>query len=480
MPGMCPSSVRESEYMAQSSSLLARLRDITGDSGVLTGDAVSSRAAGAFRKDSLQALAIVRPGNTEEVSAVLALCTALHQPVVVQGGLTGLVRGCDAAPHELILSLERMNRLEALDPIGRTATVQAGVVLQRLQDAALDAGLYYGVDHGARASATIGGGIATNAGGNRVIRYGMTRASVLGLEAVLADGTVISSMNAMLKNNTAYDLKQLFIGSEGTLGVVTRAVLRLHPRPSHLSTAMLACDNFAQVQALLGYLDRHLNARLLAFEVMWKDYFELVTTPPAPTRTPFSQPVPYGVLVEAADDEGDAGDACARHFTEVLEAALLKTLASDAVVAQTLDQREALWRIRDSVGELIRFDPIHNFDVSLPILDMESYVDGVQQEVQKRWPTSRCWVFGHVGDGNLHISIALGAQGTSDIEKLAVEEIVYKPLGRLHGAVSAEHGIGIAKKQWLPTSRSPEEIALMRGIKQLLDPLELLNPGRVI
>lgn len=477
MPGMCPSSTRTSEGTAQSVSLLARLRDITGDSGLLTGDAVGSRAAGVFRKDGLQALAIVRPKNTEEVSAVLALCTALHQPVVVQGGLTGLVRGCDAAPHELILSLERMNRLESLDPMGRTATVQAGVVLQSLQDVAQEAGLYYGVDHGARASATIGGGIATNAGGNRVIRYGMTRASVLGLETVLADGTVISSMNSMLKNNTGYDLKQLFIGSEGTLGVVTRAVLRLHPRPSHLSTAMLTCETFAQVQALLGHLDRQLNARLLAFEVMWGDYFELVTTAPAPARSPFSRSVPYVVLVEASCD---ADAAQTQHFGSVLDAALMEELASDAVIAQTLSQREALWRIRDSVEEMKRFDPVHNFDVSLPISAMENYVSGVQEEVRRRWSTSRCWVFGHIGDGNLHISIAPNAQSNSDTERLAVEEIVYHRLERLCGAVSAEHGVGIAKKQWLPISRSPEEIALMRRLKQLLDPLQLLNPGRVI
>ncbi len=486
MPAMSRSNAPQGTQQGHA-PLLERLRAITGDAGVLTGDAVTSRAAGAFRQDGLQALAIVRPCSTEEVSAVLALCTAVRQPVVVQGGLTGLVRGCDAAGHELILSLERMNRLEALDPLGRTATVQAGMVLQHLQDAAQDAGLYYGVDHGARASATIGGGIATNAGGNRVIRYGMTRASVLGLEAVLADGTVVSSMNAMLKNNTAYDLKQLFIGSEGTLGVVTRAVLRLHPRPSGLSTALLVCDSFTQVQALLAHLDQRLNAGLLAFEAMWQDYFDLVTKPPAPSRRPFAAPVPYAVLVEAADDTGAKDDAQAGHFANVLETALLEGLASDAVIAQTLEQREAFWRIRDSVEEMKRHEPVHHFDVSLPLADMEGYVGGIQHAVRGRWPDGRCWVFGHVGDGNLHVSIAPGrspsttATGTTGAaDRQAIESIVYGPLGPLRGAVSAEHGIGMAKQQWLAVSRSREEIALMHGIKQLLDPLHILNPGRVL
>ncbi|MGO4392880.1 FAD-binding oxidoreductase [Variovorax sp. M-6] len=442
--------------------MLDKLRAVTGDAGVLTGTDVA-------------ALAIVRPRSTQEVSAVLALCKDARQPVVTQGGRTGLVRGCEAGQGELALSTERLNRIEEVDAVGRTVTVQAGVVLQMLQEAVQKEGLYYGVDFGARGSATVGGSIATNAGGNRVIRYGMTRASVLGLEAVLADGTVISSMNAMLKNNTGYDLKQLFIGSEGTLGVVTRAVLRLHELPSSQCTAMVACDDFESVQRLLKHMGRRLAGDLAAFEVMWQDYFHLATTLPARGRSPFDREPALCVLVEC---DGSAGESDAAHFADALEAAMTAGWVADAAIAQSVEHRDAFWRIRDSVEALHSFSPAFHFDVSLPIVEMDAYVSHLQAEVRRRWVGGRCWVFGHIGDGNLHVSVA-PASHEAGIQRI-VEEIVYEPLKRCRGAVSAEHGIGMAKRPWLSVTRTTEEIDLMRRLKQSLDPLALLNPGRVV
>ncbi|GGX34958.1 FAD-linked oxidase [Pigmentiphaga litoralis] len=455
--------------------LIEDLRALLGDEAVLTGDAVTGRSAGAFRPDALTAYALVRPKTTVEVAEVMKRCAAVGQAVVTHGGLTGLVRGADASPDELILSMERMTRIEGIDVAGRTMTVEAGVTLQQIQEAAAAVDLYYGVDYGARGTATIGGGIATNAGGNRVIRFGMTRASVLGLEAVLADGRVISSMNTMMKNNSGYDLKQLFIGSEGTLGVVTRAVIRLHEMPASQCTALVAATDFDAVVRLLKHMDRKLGGQLAAFELMWQAYFDLVSTPPAQGRSPFAERYPFYVLLESlgADQEADSV-----RFMQALEDAMADGLIVDATVAQSLDQRDALWRMRDSVEEMFKFGKSFNYDVSLPVSEMRAYADGVSAAAQANWPQGRCWIFGHMGDGNLHVSFSVG--DGSDATKHRIDEIVYGPLAAFRGAVSAEHGIGLDKRAWLGVSRTDEELALMRQLKDFLDPQGLLNPGKVV
>jgi FAD/FMN-containing dehydrogenase len=453
---------------------LQQLAGIVGPDGIITGDDVRARAVGWADHSPCQALALVRPTDTGQVSRVLAACNAAGQPVVPMGGLTGLVRGCVAGPGEIGLSLERLHRIESVDVVGRTMTVQAGVALQAVQEEAEKHGLIYPVDFGARGSAHIGGSVATNAGGNGVIRYGMTRDSVLGLEAVLADGTIISSMNRMIKNNAAYDLKQLFIGTEGTLGVITRLVLRLRELPRSTQTALVACANFKDVTSLLKHMDASLGGSLSAFEVMWSEFYRLVTTPPAKGTPPISQDHPYYVLLEAS-----GGDATRdqEQFEAALGVAIESGGIADAIVATSKAQRESLWALRDDIEQFFRLGMLVGFDVSLPIAEMEDYVADAMQRLEREWPAYRRFVFGHLGDGNLHFIVA---GPPSQEARHGIERCVYEPLAKRAGSVSAEHGIGLDKQPWLPLSRSPAELELMRRLKQTLDPKGILNPGRVL
>jgi FAD/FMN-containing dehydrogenase len=452
---------------------LQELRRIVGEAGILSGREVAERNPAIGVAGGVRAEMLVRPRTTAEVSAVLRACHAARQPVVVHGGLTGLVRGTDAAPHELIVSLERMEQIEEIDPVSRTAVVQAGVKLQALQEAVAEKGLMFPLDLGARGSATIGGNVATNAGGNRVVRYGMMREMVLGLEAVLADGTVVSALNRLIKNNSGYDLKQLFIGSEGTLGVVTRAALRLRELPRGQHVALAAADRFEGVIGLLRRVDQALGGQLSAFEVMWREHYHLVTHPPAASVSPFAGDHAFFILIEShgADESPEA-------LLAALESASGSGLVADAVVARSQAERGALWAIRDDVGQLRRLAPIFAFDVSLPLAAMEEYVSGVRSRLARRWPGAHCSVFGHLADGNVHFVFAPGSADPGT--RQAVEEIVYAPLQAIGGAISAEHGIGLEKKAWLPVSRTAEEIALMRLLKSALDPLGILNPGKVV
>ena len=453
---------------------LERLAEIVGREALLTDNDVRSRATSWADQSPCQALALVRPASTGQVSQVLAACHAAGQPVVPMGGLTGLVKGCAAGPGEIGLLFDRLNRIENVDPIGRTMTLQAGVAVQTVQDEAEKHGLMYPVDFGARGSAQIGGSVATNAGGNGVIRYGMTRDSVLGLEAVLADGTVISSMNRMIKNNAAYDLKHLFVGSEGTLGVITRLVLRLREQPRSTQTAFVACASFQDVIAVLKHMDASLGGSLSAFEVMWNEFYRLVTTSPAKGTPPLAQDFPYYILMEAS-----GGDAVRdqEQFEAALGEAIESGIVADAAMATSKAQREAMWGLRDDVEQMFRMGMPVAFDVSLPLADMEAYVAEAVQRLEREWPAYRRFVFGHLGDGNLHI-IACGPPSAE--ARHGIERCVYEPLGKRNGSVSAEHGIGLEKQPWLPLSRSPAELELMRRLKQTLDPKGILNPGRVL
>ncbi len=455
------------------SQLVADLVGIAGSDGVLTGEDVSSRAVGIWRPQSIQALAIVRPRTTDEVSEILKLCHARGQTVIAHGGRTGLVEGADTVQTDLILSLERMNQIESVDVVNRTMTLQAGVMLQAAQEEAERNGLLYPLDIGARGSCTIGGNIATNAGGNRVIRFGMTRDMVLGTEAVLADGTIVSSMNEMIKNNAGFDIKQLFIGTEGCLGVVTRAVVRLRELPRSQETAIVAADSFEKMPLILKHMDACLGGTLSAFEVMWNDFYRLVTTPPAKQRPPLEQSYPIYVLIETmgGDPENDRV-----RLEDGLAEALDKGLATDATVAQNGDQRKQFWAMRDDVEQIFQYDPVFIYDVSLQVPYMERYVDEVRDKLQRRFGHHQLFTFGHMGDGNLHFAISAGDDESAHHD---VNLCVYEPLRPIGGSVSAEHGVGLEKKPYLDISRNSIEVNMMRTLKSTLDPKGILNPGKV-
>lgn len=451
--------------------IIESIAQIVGTAGLLQGEDVSARPNLSWGQGSCPARAIVRPASTEELSQVMRLCHDHDQTVVAHGGLTGLVNGITCAPEDIVISLERMHAIEHIDESAGTMAVQAGAVLQNVQEAAADAGWLFAVDFGARGSANIGGMIATNAGGNSVVRYGMMREQVLGLEAVLADGTVISSMNEMLKNNSGYDLKQLFIGSEGTLGIVTRAVLRLRPAPRTVQTAFVALANFEDVAGLLRRLGTDFEGKLSAFEVMWHNHYHYMVEETGKHQAFLPTDYPYYVLLES---EGADPEREEEHFMGVLGSLMEEGHVADAVIAQSGQQAAQLWEMRDDVETLMHtMSPAAVFDISLPIREMESYVIDVEKTLKEQFPDARLISFGHLGDGNIHLGVGPAH------DKHAVETIVYERLGKVNGAISAEHGIGLEKREFLPHSRSDAEIELMRTLKRALDPKNLLNPGKI-
>lgn len=462
-----------SEQMAD---LIAEITDIVGATGILLDDDVKARNPDFWGQHENLAKAIVRPTNTDELSKVMALCYEANQSVVPWGGVTGLVHGALPSSNDIALSLERMNNIENIDNVAGTITVEAGCVLQTVQEAAIANDWLFALDLGARGSATIGGNIATNAGGNQVIRYGMMRQQVLGLEAVLADGTIVSSMNTMLKNNAGYDLKQLFIGSEGTLGIVTKAVLRLNPLPKSKQTAFLAVDSFVQLTGLLKSLNSDLGGQLTCFEVMWDNFYHLMVKETKKHQEVIKGDYPYYVLVEAQGVDPQRDDEL---FKNTLGKIIEQGGISDAVIVQSVAQGEKLWAMRDDIETLMStLSPIFAFDISLPISQMEAYLNDVEQMIKVQWPQSRFIIFGHLGDGNLHLGISVG--DGSDKARQAVEQIVYQRLAQSNGSISAEHGIGLEKKDFLQCSRNEIEIKLMHTLKKALDPKGLLNPGKVI
>ncbi len=454
------------------SDVLQALIDALGEEVVVHGDAVAARATSYWDASPTRAMAVLRPRTTEEVSAALAICHRFNQAVVPQGGLTGCVQGAIASEDELILSLDRMHAIESIDAVGGTATVQAGVTLQAMQDVARAQDLLFALDLGARGSCTIGGNVATNAGGINVLRYGMMRSLVLGVEAVLADGTVLSSMNQMLKNNAGYDLKQLMIGTEGTLGIVTRVVLRLHPLPTSCNAALVALERFDQVTELLSRMQRDLAGTLSAYEVMWNDYFRAATEPGG-HRAPMDRDYPFYVMLQA---EGADPAADTARFEKLLEGAFEGGLIADAVIPKSEGERSALWELRENFEAMLHGRTTFLYDVSLPIREMTSYLAEARANIAAHWPAGRCIVFGHMADGNLHLFVQ---PGTDDAAHVVCDEAVYAPLRSRHGSVSAEHGIGAEKRAWLGYCRSEGEIAVMRALKQALDPKQLLNPGRI-
>jgi FAD/FMN-containing dehydrogenase len=448
------------------------LRAIVGEQGMLEGAEVRGRGAVLFH-GKVDAELLVRPRTTEQVSQLLALCHARGQAVVTHGGLTGLVNGADAGSGDLVLSLESMNAIERVDVQGRTLRAQAGAKLGNVQREAEKHGMVFPLDLGARDSATVGGNISTNAGGLRVLRYGMMRSLVLGIEAVLADGTVLTSLNRMLKNNAGYDLKQLFIGSEGTLGVVTRAELRLVSRTRSQETLLASLPSFDALVDLLGRLDSGMGGQLAAFEALWGNYYDLNTAPPAVNAPPLARGAPFYAIAETLGGDPESDRA---RLEAVLGEAMEAGTVTDVTLANSETERRAIWNIREDVWQPKHIAPLLTFDVSLPIENMKAYVEEVNGSVHAFAGENRSFVFGHMADGNLHLVIAAGDDSAT---RAKVEDLVYRPLAAIGGSVSAEHGIGLEKRDYLPLSRTAAEIATMRTLKRALDPKGILNPGKV-
>ncbi len=463
-----------------STALLDALRSRLGPGAVLDGEDVPARNENDHSSlPPVRPLALLRPSDTAGVAAAMRLCHEHRQAVVPQGGLTGLCGGARAVEGAVALSLERLVGIDEVDPSSAAITVRAGTPLEAVQQAADDAGFFFPLDLGARGSCAIGGNLSTNAGGNRVIRYGMARESVLGLEVVLPDGTVVDCMNKMLKNNAGYDLKHLFIGSEGTLGIITKAVLRMFPKPACTMAALCAVSDFDHVIELLASARCEVGPLLSAFEVMWPDYWSVATERVKGVRNPFPGRQ-YGayVLIEAlgTDPEGDP-----QRFESWL-AGLLETGAiPDAAVAQSMSDVRAFWGVRDACAEFYQeqvLGPHLAFDIGLPVNAMDRYRAECKAELAARIPGCQSVFYGHIGDGNMHL--LAWVPGAPEQPEDAVDEVVYGLVRNHHGTVSAEHGIGTLKKRWLAHARAPAQIALMRTIKHALDPQNLLNPGKVI
>ncbi|MDR6204439.1 FAD/FMN-containing dehydrogenase [Paraburkholderia graminis] len=450
------------------------LRAALGDDAVRVGEQIGERAMTDWtRHDPTRPAALLLPRTTDEVSRALAICHAAHQPVVPQGGMTGLAGGAIARTTDIALSLERLSGVEEVDAASATLTVRAGTTLQSAQEVAAEAGFELALDLGARGSCQIGGNLATNAGGNRVIQSGTARDQVLGLEVVLANGDVLSSLGKMVKNNTGYDLKHWFIGSEGTLGVITRAVLRLHPQRAARHTALVALDGYDAAVNLLRRLSTRFGNDIGAFEIMWPDFYDFGVKLTG-TRSPFDGAYPLYALIEHASfDSSDDGE----RFAEALTGALEEGAIRDAVIAQSVADARALWAIRECTAEFpVRLDAI-NFDVSLPISVIGDFVERCRAALDERWPGNESYFFGHIGDSNLHVTV--DGHSIPGVDHHAVYAFVYEMLGPLHGSVSAEHGIGLLKREFLPISRSPAELAAMRAIKHALDPHGILNSGKL-
>ena len=420
-------------------------------------------------------LAVMRPRSTEDVSKFLKLCHRARVAVTTQGGMTGLVRATMPLPGEIVLSMERMNLIEEVDTGGGVVITQTGVPLQRLQERVGQDGFMFPLDLGARGSCTIGGNISTNAGGNRVIRYGMTRDLVLGLEAVLADGTILSGVRKYIKNNTGIDLKQLFVGTEGTLGVVTRAALRIFPAPAEQQVALCALPGFEAVRAFLALARTRLAGDLTAFEVMWNEYYRLTTELVKGVAAPLPTNHPFYVLLEAS---GSDAERIRNDLELMLETALEQQTIVDATIASSGAAAAAIWKIRDSSVELSRAQGAGGvgFDISLAIDAMEAFAKAINKALKQIDKDAYAIVFGHAGDGNLHVN----ARYTPTQDRTEeITELVYGITGDFAGSISAEHGIGLLKRPYLKLSRTEAEIETMRTLKRALDPHGILNPGRI-
>lgn len=455
--------------------LFDELKSIVGPKGWTTDPSVLEASTREWRGVVIGATPmVVSPGTAEDVSAVLRACTGAGVAVVPQGGNTGMCAGAvpDESGTQIVLSLARMNRIRNVDAENFSMEVEAGCILQNIQDAASDANRLFALSLGAEGSCQIGGNLSTNAGGVNVVRYGTARAQCLGIEAVLADGTIVSSLRSLRKDTAGYDLKQLFIGSEGTLGIITAATLKLFPNPGPISTALVALETPGDAVRLLAYLRSEIADTIEAFELVSDYVFGLVTNHNPDLTLPFDSRSPWYVLLDAAVG------ASAAPLETALGRAAEGGMLLDAVIAKNSVEAMHLWRMRHSIAEAERgAGKALKHDISVPVSRMEEFLRLGDRLLADLVPEAQLIAFGHVGDGNLHYNVALPS-GSADGE--AVTTAIYEIVDQLGGSFSAEHGVGRLKRQYLPKYRGASEIELMRTLKKALDPNNILNPGKVI
>lgn len=460
-------------------------RQLIGATHVLT----EATDTAAFLTDwrrifSGKALAVLKPGSTAEVASIVQLCNQFRVPVVPQGGNTGLVLGSvpDTSGSAIVLSLTRLNQIRALDIVNNTITVEAGCILEHVQNAAADAGRLFPLSLAAEGSCMLGGNLSTNAGGTGVLRYGNTRELCLGLEVVTPQGEIWSSLSGLRKDNTGYDLRNLFIGAEGTLGIITAAVLKLFPQPKTQVTAVAAMQSAHDALKLLTLAQSHCGAALTGFELMSDICLQLVGKHFPQVRQPFAQNYPQYVLMELSDSESE------EHANTMLEGvialALEQGIIKDAIVAVSIAQSKAFWHLREHIP-LAQLEEGKNIkhDISVPISRIGEFIHVTDALLQQRFPNVRMITFGHLGDGNLHYNVS-PPENTSDDAFIArqsdINRVVHDSVEQFGGSISAEHGVGALKRDEIRRYKSPVEISLMQTIKRAIDPLNLMNPGKVI
>jgi D-lactate dehydrogenase (cytochrome) len=465
--------------------LVARFAAVVGAANVLEGEAAALAHGVDWRRRYFgKPLAVARPRTTAEVAALVRICAETRTPIVPQGGNTGLVGGGtpDASGRQLVISLSRMNKVRAVDVANNTLTVEAGCVLANVQQAARDADRYFPLSLASEGSCEIGGNLSTNAGGTAVLRFGNAREQVLGLEVVLASGEIWDGLRGLRKDNTGYDLKHLFVGAEGTLGIITAAVLKMYPAAAGRATAVVALESPRQAVALLGLLQSRCGERLTGFELFSRICLDLVLKHFPQTTDPLGAPHPHYALIELSDtrDATAVRDLLETALGEALDAGLVR----DAALAASEAQSKAMWLLREYVSEAQAHEGKNiKHDVSLPASAIADFIERTDAAVVRAFPGARLVTFGHLGDGNLHYNVSAPAGVDADawMDNLdAVNLIVHDSVASFNGSISAEHGLGQLKRDEIRRYKSPIELELMRKVKAALDPLGLMNPGKVL
>ena len=457
---------------------------LVGIANVLTGDDMARYLTDWRGRFSGRALAVIRPGSTNEVAAIVKLCVAHQVPVVPQGGNTGLVLGSvpDASGKAIVLSLARMNRLRDIDPINNTLTAEAGCLLQHVQDAAAEAQRLFPLSLASEGSCTIGGNLSTNAGGTAVLRYGTMRELTLGLEVVTPEGEIWDGLRGLRKDNTGYDLRDLFIGAEGTLGIITAAVLKLYAQPAARLTALFAMRHPRDALSLLSLAQQRCDAALTGFELMSALCLALVEKHFPALKSPFRTHHAQYVLLELSDAESES------HANTMLEAlsgeAMDRGLIQDAVVASSLSQSQAMWQLREhiSMAQAAEGKNIKH-DIAVPVSRLADFIEETDALLQQKFPASRMVTFGHLGDGNLHYNVSAPLGQNDDdflLHQTAINKLVHDKVHAYAGSISAEHGLGALKRDEIRRYKSETEMNMMVAIKRALDPLNLMNPGKVV